>query len=64
MLALVAIELAPQAIQGNWRAACAGGALAAAAMLGLSAALGVKERFVLWRTAERISSGQRTEGIQ
>jgi zinc transporter, ZIP family len=41
MLALVAIELAPQAIRGSWRAACAGGALGAAAMLGLSAALGV-----------------------
>ena len=41
MLALVAIELAPEAIRGSWRAACAGGALGAAAMLGLSAALGV-----------------------
>jgi ZIP family zinc transporter len=41
MLALVAVELAPQAIKGNWRAAAAGAALGAAAMLVLSAALGV-----------------------
>lgn len=41
MLALVAIELLPQALRGNWRAAAAGAALGAAAMLGLSAALGV-----------------------
>jgi ZIP family zinc transporter len=41
MLALVAIELAPQALRGNWRAALAGGALGGAAMLGLSAVLGV-----------------------
>jgi ZIP family zinc transporter len=41
MLALVAIELLPQAIRGSWRAASAGAALGAAAMLGLSAVLGV-----------------------
>ena len=41
MLALVAIELLPQAIRGSWRAASAGAALGAAAMLGFSAALGV-----------------------
>ena len=41
MLALVAIELLPQAISDSWRAASAGAALGAAAMLGLSAALGV-----------------------
>jgi ZIP family zinc transporter len=41
MLALVMVELLPQALRGSWRAACTGAALGAAAMLGLSAALGV-----------------------
>jgi ZIP family zinc transporter len=41
MLALVVVEVLPQALRGNWRAACAGAATGAAAMLGLSAALGV-----------------------
>jgi ZIP family zinc transporter len=41
MLALVAVELLPQALRGSWRAALAGAAPGAAAMLGLSAALGV-----------------------
>jgi ZIP family zinc transporter len=41
MLALVAIELAPQALRGDWRAALAGATLGAGAMLGLSTALGV-----------------------
>jgi ZIP family zinc transporter len=41
MLALVAIELLPQALRGSWPAAFAGAATGAAAMLGLSAALGV-----------------------
>jgi zinc transporter, ZIP family len=41
MLALVVVELLPNALRGNWRAASAGAALGAAAMLGLSTALGV-----------------------
>jgi zinc transporter, ZIP family len=41
MLALVLTQLLPEALQGDWRAACVGAALGAAAMLGLSAALGV-----------------------
>jgi ZIP family zinc transporter len=41
MLALVAVELLPQALRANWRTALAGAGLGAAAMLGLSAALGV-----------------------
>jgi zinc transporter, ZIP family len=41
MLALVLFELVPQALRGDWRAACVGTALGAVAMLGLSAALGV-----------------------
>ena len=41
MLALVVVEVLPNALRGNWRAAFAGAATGAAAMLGLSAALGV-----------------------
>jgi len=41
MLALVAVELLPNAMRGNRPAAFAGAALGAAAMLGLSAVLGV-----------------------
>jgi len=41
MLALVFTRLLPQALRGNWRWACVGLALGAAAMLGLSAVLGV-----------------------
>jgi zinc transporter, ZIP family len=41
MLALVALELLPQSLRGDWRAACVGIGLGAAAMLGLSVALGV-----------------------
>ena len=41
MLALVVVELLPNALRGNRRAAFAGAATGAAAMLGLSAALGV-----------------------
>ncbi len=41
MLALVLTELLPQSLRSNWRSGCAGLTLGAAAMLGLSAALGV-----------------------
>jgi zinc transporter, ZIP family len=41
MLALVVVEVLPTALRGNRRAALAGAATGAAAMLGLSAALGV-----------------------
>jgi zinc transporter, ZIP family len=41
MLALVVVELLPNALRGNRRAAFAGAVTGAAAMLGLSAALGV-----------------------
>jgi ZIP family zinc transporter len=41
MLALVVVELVPNALRGNRRAAFAGAVTGAAAMLGLSAALGV-----------------------
>jgi ZIP family zinc transporter len=41
MLALVTIELLPPALREDWRAAAAGAAGGALAMLGLSAALGV-----------------------
>ncbi|HEY3491741.1 MAG TPA: ZIP family metal transporter [Solirubrobacterales bacterium] len=41
MLALIAIELAPQAIRENWPGALAGAALGGVAMLALSIALGV-----------------------
>jgi zinc transporter, ZIP family len=41
MLALVAVELMPQALRGNWQAALVGAALGAGTMLAFSAALGV-----------------------
>ena len=41
MVALVVVEVLPNALRENRRAAVAGAATGAAAMLGLSAALGV-----------------------
>jgi len=41
MLALVAVELLPDSLRSNWRAASVGAIAGAAMMLGLSAALGV-----------------------
>lgn len=41
MLALVAVDIAPQALRANWRGALAGASAGGALMLALSAALGV-----------------------